>query len=809
MDSPFVSLPRSTCLQLGAVAAIGVATVASGGTLVPLFASVLGGVGAKVAGDAIVGLIPNILSGLFSDKVKGDQQRAEKAHRSKQNHDIQKVISKAVAKCLRMASASYPTGVEPPEYLVAVATSIERDPLSLVIEVHESLNQQISTEIDEKAITSILSGDIASILARNVLTSEQWTELLRRAGIATHSLSPTQNVTKGVEFCKEHFTRQLVQVLKEAGAESDPAWFAVALRLLCEVHAGVHEIKGDLKAQSAAITALQQAFQVHAEAIKNAFAAIPSGCDPTELAAIRRIATAFSTDIPEMKAALEKTEELARVAAEQATLAAASSARIVEMLEPLNRLVRRLAEQSDTAMAMGFVSVVDASVAKNSIGRMLSSSSPVQILNGLSELNVISVKGVPVEALEHAMREVNWAALLSIDESLIEDLVVIVVGCLSGLPSRSKAICLASLGAALQERRTTRQAVMFVRQLATTDIDSLRALALPTEWFVGNRHEDRFNAMQRFQSQRLLAGNDGNLFRVGLDLWPGYFPLFSLQDQFDKQGIAITNVESSRDKVRMLRSGQLDIIGTTPGCLLGPNGAPQADLRVVAVLNRSYGSDKVLYSGPRGEPRLDASTCWIVTHGSTAELLALEYARIIEGRAPRSETWIRARGYDHAHELMQKAVGPVVCSTWEPYASWLMDALPDVRVLFSTKECRPLVIDCLACHRGRSWHAIRQSLNALLDAWDLAVSDEQHKQAHIMAGLAGRGVQFDAEACAAMADGVEFFTTKQASKLAASGFFEKVAESVGQLWRLGDARNVWNSLVSPPTQWLPRSSETS
>ena len=316
MGLPSISLSRSTALQLGAVAAIGVATVASGGTLAPLFASVLGGIGAKVAGDAVVGLIPNILSGLFSDKVKGDQGRADRARRSKQNHDIQKAINGAIAKCLRMAAASYPEGVKPPEYLTSIAASIEQNPLSLVIVPTVNPGDTAASAIDETAITKVLSGDIATIRGRDVLTTEQWTGLLRLAGAATQSLSPTLNVSKGVEFCQEHFTAQLVQALKEAGAESDPAWFAVVLRFLGEIHADVKEIKGDVRTQSAAIEALQKAFKDHAEAISKAFEAMKCGyeervaSDRAALFAIESIASDLASDLPEMNAVLGRIESM-------------------------------------------------------------------------------------------------------------------------------------------------------------------------------------------------------------------------------------------------------------------------------------------------------------------------------------------------------------------------------------------------------------------------------------------------------------------------------------------------------------------
>lgn len=268
-----------------------------------------------------MGFAVNVLSGIFGDEVKGHLSEVEKARRSKQNHDIQRVINVAIAKCLRMAAASYPRSVKPPEYLTSIAASIEQNPLSLILATSATLGVTTTSALDETAITKIISGDIATIRGRDVLKTEQWTELLRLTGAATKRLSPTLDVSKGVEFCEEHFTTQLVQVLKDAGAESDPAWFAVVLRFLGEIHADVKEIKGEVRAQSAAIAALQHAFKTHAESVRKAFAAILNGCDPADLAAIKSIAIQLSADIPEMKAALERVEGFAKTAAEQATIA--------------------------------------------------------------------------------------------------------------------------------------------------------------------------------------------------------------------------------------------------------------------------------------------------------------------------------------------------------------------------------------------------------------------------------------------------------------------------------------------------------
>ncbi|MBX3409641.1 MAG: hypothetical protein KF859_07115 [Phycisphaeraceae bacterium] len=348
MGPPSLAISRASALQLAAVATLGLGAVVAGGALSPLLLPILGVGGIAMAGEAVASFAINVIAGVFGDEAKRWQSESERAHRSKQNHGVQRAINLAIAGCLRKAAASYPKGVKPPEYLTGIAKSIEENPLSLCIEALPGAQGSATPGIDEAAATSILSGDINTIRGRDVLTTAQWTELLRRAGAATCGLHPRDSVEKGVEFCEEHFTTELVRVLKELGAESDPAWFAIVLRFLGEIYADVKEIKGAVKdikegakAQADALDSLKRAFEDHAAAITKAFEALRLACerrakdpglncaarDAEEVAAIKAIAERLGNDLPQLSAALERIEETFRLLHEKIDAMAADAKR--------------------------------------------------------------------------------------------------------------------------------------------------------------------------------------------------------------------------------------------------------------------------------------------------------------------------------------------------------------------------------------------------------------------------------------------------------------------------------------------------
>jgi hypothetical protein len=155
------SLPisRATALQLAAVAVIGTGAVVSGGTLAPLLMLALSPPVADVVGKAVEGLIPNLLSGLFSDKAKQEQSDRDRARRRKQNHHVQGAINEAIALCVKDAAETSTLSKGGKDALSRISAKLVQNPLALELTPG-------TDPIDEAAVTAILTGDARTIRDR-------------------------------------------------------------------------------------------------------------------------------------------------------------------------------------------------------------------------------------------------------------------------------------------------------------------------------------------------------------------------------------------------------------------------------------------------------------------------------------------------------------------------------------------------------------------------------------------------------------------------------------------------------------------
>jgi|GEM_PF-1374067 len=329
MPSGSLQISRANAIQLGAVAALGIATIASGGTLAPLLIAVLGTEGPKKAGEAALGFAINVLSGIFSDEVQGRLSAADKARRSKQNHDVQRAINTAIASCLQDAAETYSKSVDGKNYLKATAAAMLAKPLTLQLTPG-------TDAIDEARVTTILSGDANTIRNAKPLTARQWEVLVGQYAHALGKETMQVALEHAAGHLQDYFSANLVQVLKEAGAESDPAWFAVVLRFLGEIHADIKEIKSgtaaikadtaslkaNAHAQSVHMQALTGAFNQHQESVRQAFEKLHTTCtarvgavpaeqlaaDREQLSFIHTAVSTLAADLPAMKEALGRIE---------------------------------------------------------------------------------------------------------------------------------------------------------------------------------------------------------------------------------------------------------------------------------------------------------------------------------------------------------------------------------------------------------------------------------------------------------------------------------------------------------------------
>jgi hypothetical protein len=205
-----------------------------------------------------------------------------------------------------------------------------------------------------------------------------------------------------------------------------------------------------------------------------------------------------------------------------------------------------------------------------------------------------------------------------------------------------------------------------------------------------------------------LQSNAGEWrLRILVDLWPGYYPLFAVEDELNKNGIFLDIVESSTEKIRLLLQGKANLIATTPGCLLGSDSESLRKLRVVGVLNRSFGADKILVDatkidldvkGKVIDPQQIADHPLFVTQHSTNHMF-LNWFLFQTGLNDIRSLDIREGG-DYIKGLQGALDGTVgVLSTWEPYAKMLLDRNPSFRVSCDTHDPLlrkvPLIIDLL------------------------------------------------------------------------------------------------------------------
>src|SRR6185295_2299840 len=116
-----------------------------------------------------------------------------------------------------------------------------------------------------------------------------------------------------------------------------------------------------------------------------------------------------------------------------------------------------------------------------------------------------------------------------------------------------------------------------------------------------------------------------------VDTWPGYYPLFAVEKSLNREGLFLYILGSSKEKIVILLDGNADLIATTPGCLLGTERDDIGKLRVLGVLNRSYGADKIL---------VDSSKINLDSHGKPKDSLQIADAQLMATRSSTSHMFL-------------------------------------------------------------------------------------------------------------------------------------------------------------------------
>jgi len=281
--------------------------------------------------------------------------------------------------------------------------------------------------------------------------------------------------------------------------------------------------------------------------------------------------------------------------------------------------------------------------------------------------------------------------------------------------------------------------------------------------------------------------------RVLVDTWPGYYPLFAVEKSLNREGIFLDILGSSKEKIDLLLDGNADLIATTPGCLLGTERDDIGKLRVLGVLNRSYGADKIL---------VDSSKINLDSHGKPKDSLQIADAQLMATRSSTSHmflNWFLTQyGLDPQSLFVQECsdyltgmqetldTGTIgVLSTWEPYATILKENNRDFRVVCASSDAPPLIIDLLVANR--------ESAERLVDSRELKVLGELYFRA-LSEGTASQE-EVKRRLCRRLGTrpityglglkGVQYFNRAQMKRFFRNGAKElgEIFEAVARVWR--------------------------
>ena len=346
-----VKIRRSTAILIGGATLLGAITVAAGETLTPLATALLGPGLTKLLGGIASSFIPSMLYAPIQKRLDEQDEDAERRATREQNHHVQRVINLAIARCIADAAKTYDELKNGKRSLERTAEELERRPLAIEIDPTDSGG----SPVDESRITALLSGGAADMRAMRPLTAKEW-EVLVGQFAHEHGIETIQAALEHAAANLEaRFAATLVETLKESGADSDPAWFALVLRFLAEIHAGVRQNGG-------AIAALREVFDAHAASVNEALARLENavaarapagGADAQDqLEFIRDTLGALSRDLPSLLEAAKRTNRLLPGIAE-------ATARGADAAEQAAAIAR---ESLGLLQAYGFVPLVSSNV---------------------------------------------------------------------------------------------------------------------------------------------------------------------------------------------------------------------------------------------------------------------------------------------------------------------------------------------------------------------------------------------------------------------------------------------------------------
>ena len=221
-----------------------------------------------------------------------------------------------------------------------------------------------------------------------------------------------------------------------------------------------------------------------------------------------------------------------------------------------------------------------------------------------------------------------------------------------------------------------------------------------------------------------LNGAETPNIRVGMDLWPGYYPLVIAKQRegFNRRQLNVRyHIPENTDKMlSAFKQGELDIICVALGDVFALL-KDQPDLRVILVADISAGGDALLSLSkmPDNLQGLKIGT----NTGGFGELFVQQFLK--EYHTPFDQVELinieasAASQHLYAHELD-------IVHTWEPYLSSLHNQ--GAKILYTSRQTPGLIPDVIVAHPS----LMRLNPNAVtlfVDAWLEAVEWWQHHPA--------------------------------------------------------------------------------
>jgi hypothetical protein len=303
------------------------------------------------------------------------------------------------------------------------------------------------------------------------------------------------------------------------------------------------------------------------------------------------------------------------------------------------------------------------------------------------------------------------------------------------------------------------------------------------------------DTVSRLQEMEFLSASRSyshrRAFRIAVDVWPGYFPLLALEADFREEGIDLIQVHGSAAKVGMLRKGDVDLIGSTPGCIGGMPRDALRDLRILCVLNRSMGNDQILVdtrsddAAPDAFPALKMSA--LAAHGSTGTLFLLWYLRWKQTRLADVNIRFVPSYLDIAANAIDRDEINLV-STWEPFASAAIRSRPSLQCVFDSSKGDGVVYDFLVGRRDRfvdqKFLATTADILARLNRF---LADDELRSPSVRAHLV-KTYSFDPAAYDSWVGSMRFYTPLQRDRFFSGTegeCFSAVMQRVGETWEFG------------------------